>query len=88
MKTCPICNEKNDDTERFCSKCGNEVNKSETPSHAENLQQTSNKETGELKTENSSRNNIIPFEKINLIDQAVRGTHHDYLIKTLLTSHI
>ena len=52
MKTCPICNEKNDDTERFCSKCGNEVNKSETPSHAENLQQTSSKETDELKTEN------------------------------------
>ena len=52
MKTCLICNEKNDDTERFCSKCGNEVNKSETPSHAENLQQTSSKETDELKTEN------------------------------------
>ena len=52
MKTCLICNEKNDDTERFCSKCGNEVNKSETPSHAENVQQTSSKETDELKTEN------------------------------------
>ena len=57
MKTCPICNEKNDDTERFCSKCGNEVNKSETPSHAENMQQTSSKETDELKTENESNAN-------------------------------
>ena len=57
MKTCPICNEKNDDTERFCSKCGNEVNKSETPSHAENVQQTSSKETDELKTENESNAN-------------------------------
>ena len=52
MKTCPICNEKNDDTERFCASCGNEVNKSETPSHAENLQQTSSKETNGLKIEN------------------------------------
>ena len=57
MKTCLICNEKNDDTERFCSKCGNEVNKSETPSHAENLQQTSSKETDELKTENEPNAN-------------------------------
>ena len=52
MKICPICKEKNDDNERFCVSCGSEVNKSETPSHAENLQQTSSKETGELKTEN------------------------------------
>ena len=52
MKTCPICTEKNDDTQQFCSKCGNIVNKSETPSHAENVQQTSSKETDELKTEN------------------------------------
>ena len=57
MKTCPICNEKNDDTQQFCSKCGNIVNKSETPSHAENLQQTSSKETDELKTENESNAN-------------------------------
>ena len=56
MKTCPICKEKNDDTERFCSKCG-EVNKSETPPHAENVQQTSSKETDELKTENESNAN-------------------------------
>ena len=52
MKICLICNEKNDDHERFCASCGNEVNKSETPSRAENLQQTSSKETDELKTEN------------------------------------
>ena len=57
MKTCPICTEKNDDTQQFCSKCGNIVNKSETPSHAENLQQTSSKETDELKTENEPNAN-------------------------------
>jgi len=57
MKTCPICTEKNDDTQQFCSKCGNIVNKSETPPHAENLQQTSSKETDELKTENEPNAN-------------------------------
>ena len=57
MKTCPICNEKNDDNERFCASCGGEVNKSETPSHAENVQQTSSKETDELKTENEPNAN-------------------------------
>jgi hypothetical protein len=52
MKICLLCNEKNDDDERFCTSCGGEVNKSETPSHAENMQQTSSKEKDELKTEN------------------------------------
>ena len=83
MKTCPICNEKNDDTERFCSKCGNEVNKSETPSHAENVQQTTSKEIDELKTENEPNANttaangsigklIFPDKTILTIDDSQR----------------
>lgn len=83
MKTCPICNEKNDDNERFCASCGGEVNKSETPSHAENVQQTSSKETDELKTENEPNANttaangsigklIFPDKTILTIDDSQR----------------
>ena len=83
MKTCPICNEKNDDNERFCASCGGEVNKSETPSHAENVQQTSSKETDELKTENEPNTNttaangsigklIFPDKTILTIDDSQR----------------
>ena len=53
MRTCPSCHEKeNDDDERFCIKCGFELIKSDTAPRAENVEQTSNQETDESKTEN------------------------------------
>ena len=51
MKTCPSCNEEeNDDDERFCIKCGFVFFKSDV----ENMEETSNQETDESKTENES----------------------------------
>ena len=53
MRTCPSCHEKeNDDDERFCIKCGFELIKSDTAPRAENVEQTSNQEIDESKTEN------------------------------------
>ena len=49
MKTCPSCNEEeNDDDERFCIKCGFVFFKSDVG----NMEETSNQETDESKTEN------------------------------------
>ena len=51
MKTCPSCNEEeNDDDERFCIKCAFVFFKSDV----ENMEETSNQETDESKTENES----------------------------------
>jgi pSer/pThr/pTyr-binding forkhead associated (FHA) protein len=59
MKTCPSCHEEeNDDDERFCASCGFELNKSNAPPPAENIEQTSNQETDELETENESDVNV------------------------------
>ena len=54
MKTCPSCHEEDDDDERFCASCGFELNKSNAPPPAENIEQTSEQETDELETENES----------------------------------
>ena len=49
MKTCPSCNEEeNDDDERFCIKCGFVFFKSD----AEDMEEISNQQTDESKTEN------------------------------------
>ena len=51
MKTCPSCNEEeNDDDERFCIKCGFVFFKSD----AEDMEEISNQQTDESKTENES----------------------------------
>ena len=55
MKTCPSCHEEeDDDDERFCASCGFELNKSNAPPPAENIEQTSEQETDELEIENES----------------------------------
>nr|MCS5551536.1 hypothetical protein [Gammaproteobacteria bacterium] len=57
MKTCPACDEKeNNDNERFCMNCGLDLDKSKSPSNAENLQ-TPNQETDESIKENETGDN-------------------------------
>jgi len=52
MITCPHCDtEEDDDDERFCASCGFELNKSNAPPPAENIEQTSKQETDEPETE-------------------------------------
>ena len=75
MKTCPACEEeKNNDNERFCMSCGLDLDKSKSPSNAENLQ-TPNQETDESIKENETDDNTkvsnISTGKLVFPDKAV-----------------
>ena len=66
MKTCPSCQEEdNDNDDRFCVQCGFELNKSNAPPPAENIEQTSEQETDELETENESDVNVTTTTDTN-----------------------
>ena len=75
MKNCPACEEeKNNDNERFCMSCGLDLDKSKSPSNAENLQ-TPNQETDESIKENETDDNTkvsnISTGKLVFPDKAV-----------------
>ena len=74
MKTCPACDEKkNDDDERFCMNCGLDLDKSKSPSNAENLQ-TPNQETGDnTNVSNISTGKLVfPDKTVFTIDDSQR----------------
>ena len=74
MKTCPACEEeKNNDNERFCMSCGLDLDKSKSPSNAENLQ-TPNQETDDnTKVSNISTGKLVfPDKTIFAIDDSQR----------------
>ena len=74
MKTCPACDEKkNNDNERFCMSCGLDLDKSKSPSNAENLQ-TPNQETDDnTKVSNISTGKLVfPDKTIFAIDDSQR----------------
>ena len=74
MKTCPACDEKkNDDDERFCMSCGLDLDKSKSPSNAENLQ-TPNQETDDnTKVSNISTGKLVfPDKTVFAIDDSQR----------------
>jgi len=74
MKTCPACEEeKNNDNERFCMSCGLDLDKSKSPSNAENLQ-TPNQETDDnTKVSNISTGKLVfPDKTIFTIDDSQR----------------
>ena len=74
MKTCPACDEKkNDDDERFCMNCGLDLDKSKSPSNAENLQ-TPNQETDDnTKVSNISTGKLVfPDKTVFAIDDSQR----------------
>ena len=84
MITCPHCDtEEDDDDERFCASCGFELNKSNAPPPAENIEQTSKQETDEPETENESDVSktvindaiarlIFPDDRLFTIDESQR----------------
>ena len=74
MKTCPACEEeKNNDNERFCMSCGLDLDKSKSPSNAENLQ-TPNQETDDnTKVSNISTGKLVfPDKAVFAIDDSQR----------------
>ena len=74
MKTCPACDEKkNNDDERFCMSCGLDLDKSKSPSNAENLQ-TPNQETDDnAKVSNISTGKLVfPDKTVFAIDDSQR----------------
>ena len=74
MKTCPACDEKeNNDNERFCMNCGLDLDKSKSPSNAENLQ-TPNQETDDnTKVSNISTGKLVfPDKTVFTIDDSQR----------------
>ena len=74
MKTCPACDEKkNNDNERFCMSCGLDLDKSKSPSNAENLQ-TPNQETDDnTKVSNISTGKLVfPDKTVFVIDDSQR----------------
>jgi pSer/pThr/pTyr-binding forkhead associated (FHA) protein len=74
MKTCPACDEKkNNDNERFCMTCGLDLDKSKSPSNAENLQ-TPNQETDDnTKVSNISTGKLVfPDKTVFAIDDSQR----------------
>ena len=74
MKTCPACDEKkNDDDVRFCMNCGLDLDKSKSPSNAENLQ-TPNQETDDnTKVSNISTGKLVfPDKTVFTIDDSQR----------------
>ena len=74
MKTCPACDEKkNNDNERFCMSCGLDLDKSKSPSNAENLQ-TPNQETDDnTKVSNISTGKLVfPDKAVFAIDDSQR----------------
>ena len=74
MKTCPACDEKkNNDNERFCMSCGLDLDKSKSPSNAENLQ-TPNQETDDnTKVSNISTGKLVfPDKTVFAIDDSQR----------------
>ena len=74
MKTCPACEEeKNNDNERFCMSCGLDLDKSKSPSNAENLQ-TPNQETDDnTKVSNISTGKLVfPDKTVFAIDDSQR----------------
>ena len=74
MKTCPACEEeKNNDNERFCTSCGLDLDKSKSPSNAENLQ-TPNQETDDnTKVSNISTGKLVfPDKTVFAIDDSQR----------------
>ena len=74
MKTCPACDEKkNNDDERFCMSCGLDLDKSKSPSNAENLQ-TPNQETDDnTKVSNISTGKLVfPDKAVFAIDDSQR----------------
>ena len=74
MKTCPACDEKkNNDDERFCMTCGLDLDKSKSPSNAENLQ-TPNQETDDnTKVSNISTGKLVfPDKTVFAIDDSQR----------------
>ena len=74
MKTCPACDEKeNNDNERFCMNCGLDLDKSKSPSNAENLQ-TPNQETGDnTNVSNISTGKLVfPDKTVFTIDDSQR----------------
>ena len=74
MKTCPACEEeKNNDNERFCMSCGLDLDKSKSPSNAENLQ-TPNQETDDnTKVSNISTGKLVfPDKTVYAIDDSQR----------------
>ena len=74
MKTCPACDEKkNNDNERFCMSCGLDLDKSKSPSNAENLQ-TPNRETDDnTKVSNISTGKLVfPDKAVFAIDDSQR----------------
>ena len=74
MKTCPACEEeKNNDNERFCMSCGLDLDKSKSPSNAENLQ-TPNQETDDnTKVSNISTGKLVfPDKTVFTIDDSQR----------------
>ena len=74
MKTCPACDEKeNNDNERFCMSCGLDLDKSKSPSNAENLQ-TPNQETDDnTKVSNISNGKLVfPDKTVFAIDDSQR----------------
>ena len=74
MKTCPACEEeKNNDNERFCMSCGLDLDKSKSPSNAENLQ-TPNQETDDnTKVSNISTGKLVfPDKTVFAIDNSQR----------------
>ena len=74
MKTCPACDEKeNNDNERFCMSCGLDLDKSKSPSNAENLQ-TPNQETDDnTKVSNISTGKLVfPDKTVFTIDDSQR----------------
>ena len=74
MKTCPACDEKeNNDNERFCMSCGLDLDKSKSPSNAENLQ-TPNQETDDnTKVSNISTGKLVfPDKTVYAIDDSQR----------------
>ena len=74
MKTCPACEEEeNNDNERFCMSCGLDLDKSKSPSNAENLQ-TPNQETDDnTKVSNISAGKLVfPDKTVFTIDDSQR----------------
>ena len=74
MKTCPACDEKeNNYNERFCMNCGLDLDKSKSPSNAENLQ-TPNQETDDnTKVSNISTGKLVfPDKTVFAIDDSQR----------------
>ena len=74
MKTCPACEEeKNNDNERFCMSCGLDLDKSKSPSNAENLQ-TPTKETDDNpKVSHISTGKLVfPDKTVFAIDDSQR----------------